>query len=172
MTTTPTAHLMCGLVAAGKSTYARRLAAERRAFYASLDAWMLALHGIRFHEPTYGPLADRCRLQIWEVARQVLHLGHDVVLDWNCLHPERRRVWRDRIEAAGFPVLLHFVDVDLDTAIARAAQRAASGDPTSYLLTEEDVRQHATIFVPPTAAEGLAFTVVTQTRQATPPPPT
>ena len=159
----PTAHLMCGLVAAGKSTYARRLAAERRAFYASLDAWMLQLHGIRFHEPEYGPLADRCRLQIWSVAEQILRLGHDVVLDWNSMHPERRRVWKDRIEAAGFPVHLHYIDVSVETAITRAAERAAGGDPTSYVLSDDDVRQHATIFVPPTPDEGIATTIVRST---------
>jgi predicted kinase len=160
---TPTAHLMCGLVAAGKSTYARKLAAERGAFYASLDAWMLQLHGIRFHEPAYGPLADRCRLQIWSVAEQILRLGHDAVLDWNSFHPERRRVWKDRIESAGFPVHLHYIDVSLETAVARAAERAAAGDPTSYVLTEADVRQHASIFVPPSPAEGIATTVVRST---------
>jgi predicted kinase len=165
MNETPTAHLMCGLVAAGKSTYARRLAAERHAFYASLDAWMLQLHGIRFHEPEYAPLADRCRLQIWSAAEQVLRLGHDVVLDWNFWNPERRRAWKERIEAAGFGVLLHFVDVPLETAIARAAERAASGDPTSYRLTEADVRHHASIFVPPTDAEDISTTVI---RSATP----
>jgi predicted kinase len=151
---------MCGLVAAGKSTYARALAAERHAFYASLDAWMLQLHGIRFHEPDYAPLADRCRLQIWYAAEQVLRLGHDVVLDWNFLHPQRRSTWRRRIEDAGFAVHLHFIDVSVETAIARAARRAEQGDPTSYVLTEADVRQHATIFVPPSEDEGIAMTVI------------
>jgi predicted kinase len=160
MTTYPTAHLMCGLVAAGKSTYARALAAERRAFYASLDAWMLQLHGIRFHEPEYAPLADRCRLQIWDAAEQVLRLGHDAVLDWNFWNPERRRIWKDRIEAAGFAAHLHVVDVTVETAIERAARRAELGDPTSYLLSGADVRQHATIFVPPTPDEGIPITVV------------
>jgi predicted kinase len=152
---------MCGLVAAGKSTYARALADEREAFYASLDTWMLQLHGLRFHEPEYGPLSDRCRLQIWEVALQVLGLGHDVVLDWNFWSAARRRDWRERIDAAGFAVWLHVVDVPLDVAISRAAARAAAGDPTSYALTEAEVRQHASIYEPPTADEGIPMTIVT-----------
>lgn len=160
---TPTAHLMCGLVAAGKSTYARALAIERQAFYASLDAWMLQLHGIRFHEPEYAPLADRCRLQIWDAAEQVLGLGHDAVLDWNFWHPERRRAWKGRIEAAGFAVQLYFIDVTVETAIERAARRVEEGDPSSYLLSEADVREHAAIFVRPSQDEGIAMTVVRDT---------
>jgi predicted kinase len=160
---TPTAHLMCGLVGSGKSTYARALATQRRAFFASLDAWMLQLHGLRFHEPEYGPLADRCRLQIWDAASQVMALGHDAVLDWNFWSVTRRRAWRDRIQQAGFGVHVHFIDVPLDVAIARTGDRATLGDPTSYVLTETEVRKHAAIFEPPSEAEGVPVTVVVPT---------
>ncbi len=80
----PIVHLLCGLNGAGKTTYARRLAEARGAVRFSLDEWLLTLHpGIRYDAPEYGPLAERGKLLIWDVAGQVLALGHDVVLDWN-----------------------------------------------------------------------------------------
>jgi predicted kinase len=50
----PTVHLLCGLPGAGRTTHARRLAAERPAVRFSLDEWMLRLYRLRYDDPEYA----------------------------------------------------------------------------------------------------------------------
>jgi predicted kinase len=155
----PTVHLLCGLVGVGKTTLARQIAHERDAVRFSLDAWMLRLYGrLRYDDPVYVSRLDGCKALIWDTACQVLTTGHDVVLDWNQWSRERRAEWASAAMQVGATPVLHFVDVSLDTAIARAASRSAS-DPFSHDLDEAGVRHMATIFETPTDEEGIEIVV-------------
>lgn len=152
----PTVHLLCGLNGAGKTIYARRLASERGALHCNLDAAMLQLHPeLRFDAPEYGAIAERCKYLLWSLAQQVLALGHDVILDWNQWSRQRRATWRDLAQQAGYPVVLHYLQVTVDTAIARAEARAAANVADAHRLDAAGIRHMATIFEEPTADEGL-----------------
>lgn len=153
----PRVHLLCGLVAAGKTTHARRLEGEVPAVRFTLDEWMLRLYGLRYDDPEYVARLDGCTSLVWDTASQVLRLGHDVVLDWNQWSVDRRRAWRERAESAGFRVLLHHLDVPLGTAIARALGRDAAG---VHLIDEAGVRHSAAIFQPPTPDEGIEILTI------------
>lgn len=156
MTTAPLVHLLCGLNGAGKTTLARDLGASLPAVRFSLDDWMLWLYpGVHFASPEYGQLAESCKLFIWDIARQALEAGKDVVLDWNQWSRARRALWLARATDAGFGVVLHHVQTPLDTAIERASLRTLSGEPGSHAVTEADVRHLARIFEEPADAEGL-----------------
>jgi predicted kinase len=156
--------LLCGLNGAGKTTYARRLAEARGAVRFSLDEWLLMLHpGIRYDAPEYGQLAERGKLLIWDVAGQVLALEHDVILDWNSWSRARRATWGDRARAAGYEVMLHYVVVPLDVAIARAERRAAADLAGAHRLDAAAVRHLAALFEAPTADEGLPIVIVHDT---------
>lgn len=154
----PTVHLLCGLPAAGKTTHARRLAAERSAVRFSLDEWMLRLYRLRYDDPEYAARLPACTGLIWDTAGQVLRLGHDVVLDWNQWSRQRRAEWRDTARQAGYDVLLHHIDVPLEVAVARARERA--GAAGSHDIDETGVRHLAGIFEPPHAGEGLPIRTV------------
>lgn len=165
----PIVHLLCGLNGAGKTTHARRLAAECRALRFGLDAWMLRLYPeLRYDALGYGERAEACKRLIWEVARQILALGHDVVLDWNGWSRARRAIWRDLAREAGYGVVLHYVRVPLDVAIARAAGRAAAGDPGAHALTPDDIRHLAALFEESTADDGLPILVVSSDSASNP----
>jgi predicted kinase len=150
-----TVNLVCGLVCAGKTTLAKRLALELPAVRFTLDEWMLHLYGGRFDDPEYVARLENCKEVIWETALQVLNLGNDVVLDWNQWNPERRAEWRDRARNAGYPARLYFLDVSLEVAVQRARDRTAGGATLTHQIDEDGVRHFATIFVSPTTSEGL-----------------
>jgi predicted kinase len=153
-------HLLCGLTGAGKTTHARRLAAELPAVRFSLDEWMLRLYALKYDDPEYVARLDGCQSLIWDMAQQVLRVGSDVVLDWNQWSRQRRATWRHRVEAAGYGVLLHHVDVPLSTAVRQALARGAREG--SHLVDEAGVRHLAGIFEPPTHDEGIETVTVAQ----------
>jgi predicted kinase len=155
----PKAHLFCGLVGVGKTTLARQIAEEETAVRFSLDEWMFRLYGqLHYDDPSYVSRLDECKDLIWDTARQVIATRRDVVIDWNHWSRERRSQSASRARAAGAVPLLHFVNIPLDVAISRAVGRSDS-DPFSHRLDEAAVRHMATIFEPPTEAEGIDIVV-------------
>lgn len=151
-------HLLGGLPGAGKTTHARRLAANLPAVRFSLDEWMLRLYQLRYDDPAYTARLPLCTGLIWDTAAQVLRLGHDVVLDWNQWSRRRRAHWRGTAQQAGYQVVLHHVDVPIEVAVARARDRTAQD--TSHDIDEAGVRHLADIFEPPTADEGIPINTV------------
>lgn len=154
----PAIHLMCGLVGAGKSTLARQLARDLPAVRLSRDEWMLRLHGLPYDDPAYVERLGPCTDLLWDVALDVLSAGSSVVLDWNFWSVERRAEARDRARAGGFPIHVHWLDVPVETAIARARSRLADDPPDAHRLDDDSIRHFATIFEPPTDDEGLLLT--------------
>jgi predicted kinase len=53
--------LVCELLAAGKTTYARQLAAQFPAARFTLDKWMIRLYGLRYDDPTYVARLEACQ---------------------------------------------------------------------------------------------------------------
>ena len=160
------AHAMCGLVCAGKTTTARALAEDLPALRLTRDDWMLQLYGpIRHDDPAYVAAIPRCTDLMWEVAGQALSLGVNVILDWNHWSRERRADSRERAAAAGVDLVVHYVEVPLETAIAQAKARSAAGDPSAHTIDEAGVRHLASIFEAPDAHEGTE--IVRHSRETT-----
>lgn len=158
MTTTaaPAVHLLCGLNGAGKTTLARELEATLPAVRFSLDDWMLRLYpGLHYAAEEFGGRAESCKLLIWDTAAQVLRAGTDVVLDWNQWSRARRALWHGKATAAGFDVVLHYLQTPLDTALERVRRRTLAEEPGSHALEDSGVRHLAAIFEEPGESEGL-----------------
>lgn len=151
----PTINVMCGLVAAGKTTLARQLARELSAVRLSRDEWMIRLFELSYDDPRYVDRLGPCTELLWDVAMDVAEAGSSVILDWNFWSRERRAEAKRRASTAGFPIQLHWLDVPLEVAIARAAHRSAQAHPRTHPIDEAGVRHFSTIFEPPAEGEGL-----------------
>jgi len=72
----PTVHIVAGPIGAGKTTLARRLAADRRALRFSLDEWVMQLFGSEAPHPMvfewWEEHCKRCSARIWSVCRDAL----------------------------------------------------------------------------------------------------
>ena len=79
-----TLHLMVGLPCSGKTTYARQLAREVNALLLTLDAWHLELFGDDVGHEDHDARHQVIEKIMWGVARHILELGGDVVLDFGC----------------------------------------------------------------------------------------
>jgi predicted kinase len=92
-----TAYLLVGLPAAGKTTVARRLAAEHRALRLTPDEWMIPLFG----ESDAGGRRDVLEGRLISLALQALRIDTNVVLDLGCWARDERSALRRLVEDIG-----------------------------------------------------------------------
>jgi predicted kinase len=125
----PTAHLICGSVGAGKTTYAMALAERVRGVRFSADEWMVNLFLPDRPEPLSLAWAvertARCEMQMWVIGDQLLAHRVDVVFDVGLSKREHRERFRARAAQAGADSKLHYLDVDSETRRERVRQRNA-----------------------------------------------
>jgi hypothetical protein len=79
-----TLHLMIGLPCSGKTTYARQLAGETNALLLTLDVWHLKLFGDDSGQEHHDERHERVEKIMWDVAKHVLQMGGNVILDYGC----------------------------------------------------------------------------------------
>lgn len=140
--TQPIAHLIVGPTAAGKSTYARALAAETHGVRFAIDEWMHALFSAdmprRMDMAWAMTRVARCQAQVWSVAQQILAAGNDVVLELGLQRRTDRDKFKAQVETAGYAAHLHFVDADLTVRRQRVLQRnAEKGETYSFDVTPQ-----------------------------------
>ncbi|MCP3143880.1 AAA family ATPase [Pyxidicoccus xibeiensis] len=120
-------HLVVGPVAAGKSTFALRLAQQHRAVRMNLDEWMAQL--FRPDRPEVGVMewyierTARCIEQIWRQTTRTLEVGTDVVLEIGLiLRRDRERLY-ERVDARGDALTIYVLDAPRDVRRERVLQR-------------------------------------------------
>jgi predicted kinase len=162
LASSPLVHLLAGLTGAGKTAYARELETQQPAVRFSLDEWMLRLYQLRYDDPRYPALAEACKDLIWDIARQVLRAGVDVVLDWNQWSRARRHEWSSKVTESGYVPILHYIRVTPETAIARAEQRAAHRTAGAHVLDADAILHLLSIFEEPAEDENIELHIVGQ----------
>lgn len=156
--TKPTLHLLCGKIAAGKSTLAARLATADRTVLISEDDWLAGLYQDQLVKPKdYVRYAASLRSVMGPHIVQLLAAGISVVLDFQANTVESRRWMRGLIDEAGSDNTLHVLAPPDEVCLARLRQRNTSG-AHPFTVSEEQFHQISRYFVPPTRDEG--FTVV------------
>jgi len=135
-----TVHLICGPVGAGKTTFGRTFAADRRALFFCLDEWMATLFMMEAPTPLTLewalPRTQRCEQQIWSIARQTLGLGTDVVLELGFFKRDQRARARALADAAGVAVELHLLDVPRE--VRRERVRRRNQGSATYTIEVDD----------------------------------
>ncbi|MCB2096072.1 MAG: ATP-binding protein [Parvularculaceae bacterium] len=155
MTETPTLHMLCGKIAAGKSTLAASLAANDKTILVVQDKWMSALY------PTEVKTLDD---YVFYVARlqdamrphlvDLLRAGMSVVLDFPA-NTVKSRLWmRTVFEGAGAAHKLHFIDTPAEICRSRLHARNASG-LHDYEVSDAEFDAFTRHFTPPSQAEGF-----------------
>lgn len=114
--------LLCGMIASGKSIYARKRA-DQGALIVCHDDLTEGLHGEYRYEPG---LRDLYRGMMLEMARLATVAGRDVILDRTHLTRESRKLWVDAARSWQVPIVAIEFPV-YDPAIH--AQRRFTADP-------------------------------------------
>ena len=150
-----TLHLLCGKIAAGKSTLTVQLGREPSTIVMSEDTWMSGLFG-----PDLKGVADYVRLsgRLRDVAGPhvvaLLRMGVSVVLDFPANTRALRAWMRTLFETADVDHRLHFLDVPDEVCRARLRERNASG-LHDFAATDEEFELITSYFVAPSESEGF-----------------
>lgn len=151
--TMATLFMICGLPGSGKTTLARQLESSRPALRLCPDEWIASL----LADITDTQELDRLRSSVesiqWEVAKHVLALGLDVILEWGFWSREERAHYRSQAEALGARVELRYLEVDRNELWARLSNRNAVLPPGTFVVTEAQLDLWWSWFQPPTANE-------------------
>jgi predicted kinase len=145
--------LTCGLPAAGKTTLARQLAAERGALRLTQDEWLIALGS----SPWDASTRDKVDRELWRLAQEVLRLGVSVVVDFGLWARAERDAMRSVARDLGVGVELHYLDVPHDELWRRIEARNFEEPWNRYPIGRADLDEWLGNFQPPDAAELALF---------------
>jgi predicted kinase len=155
----PTLHMLCGKVAAGKSTLAARLAEAPATIVIAQDPWMAALYPEELRSiGDYARLVPRLRAAMGPHVADLLRAGLSVVLDWPANTRASRAWMRGLFKTAGAAHRLHVFDVPDEVCLARLAARNAGG-LHEYQVSEAEFAELARYFEQPAPDEGFEVVV-------------
>jgi predicted kinase len=157
METVPAAtlYLLCGKIAAGKSTLARRLAARPATLLISEDHWTSNLFGDDLQTiEDYGRCAARLRAAMGPHVVDILHQGLSVVLDFQANTVTVRRWMRSLIDRSGAHHELHVLDLPDAVCLQRLRERNAAGEHP-FQVSDAEFLQFTRHFAPPQPDEGF-----------------
>jgi predicted kinase len=150
-----TLYLLCGKIAAGKSTLAHRLAAQPATLLITMDHWMSNLFPTENKTiEDFTRLSARLRAAMGPHIVDILRQDLSVVLDFPANTVVWRRWMRSLITEANVAHELHVLDVSDAICKARLRKRNESGDH-QYHVDEATYDQFMSYFVPPTPDEGF-----------------
>jgi predicted kinase len=151
----PTLHLVCGKIAAGKSTLTTKLGALAHSVVVREDYWLARLYpGEQNSLADYVRNSTRLRAAMGPFLVDLLKAGLSVVLDFPANTRVIRSWMRTLIEGAGVSHQLHYLDVADEVCKSRLRQRNIAGEH-DFVVTDEQFVLFTSHFEAPTPDEGF-----------------
>jgi predicted kinase len=152
-------YLLCGKIAAGKSTLANSLAARPATVLISEDHWTSNLFADQLKTiDDYSRFSRRLRNAMGPHVVSLLKAGLSVVLDFPANTLLTRGWMRGMFEEANAAHELHFLDIPDATCKRRLRERNAAGEH-AFQASHAEYELFTSYFVPPTSDEGFNVVV-------------
>ena len=119
----------------------------------NLDEWHIRLFGQDAEEPKHDARHSLIETNLWNVARRVLALGTDVILDYGLWAREEREDYRLRAKQLGASSEVHYLDVPEGELLRRLEKRNSRPSQESFLISEEAMKPWIAFFQVPTLDE-------------------
>lgn len=155
----PTLHMLCGKIAAGKSTLAAKLGSANGTVLLAEDDWLSALFSNEMSSPSdYVRCSSKLRKIMGPHVVSLLNAGVSVVLDFPANTLDQRAWMREVIEASSASHQLHVLNTPDELCLARLRERNARSEH-AFAVTEEQYFRFSRYFVAPSADEGFNLVV-------------
>ncbi len=155
----PTLHLICGRIAAGKSTLANDLGRRDGTVVIREDNWLSDLYGAQMTSiQDYLRCAALLRGVVGPHVAEILDAGVSVVLDFQANTVDARAWMRGILDRTDAAHVLHVLDTPEDVCLQRLKARNAAGDHP-FAVTEAQFHRMSRHFVPPHPEEGFEVQV-------------
>lgn len=151
-----TLHLVCGKMAAGKSTYSKQLAQSKSLIYLSEDDLLADLFQGEIKDvASYIEKSRKLKLALKPVILQMLEHGNSLILDFPA-NTVAQRSWLlgVALEAKAHHVL-HFIDLPDSICKEQLLKRASEHPERAATDTPEMFEAITKFFEPPTKEESL-----------------
>lgn len=151
----PTLYLLCGKVAAGKSTLAAKLAQSGNSVLIAEDEWLATLFANELQTPKdYLRCAAKLRAAMAPHIVSLLKAELSVVLDFQANTIESRAWMRGLLDQVSVEHEFHVLAPPDEVCLSRLKERNASG-LHPFTVTEEQFHKISAHFVPPSPEEGF-----------------
>jgi len=155
-----TLHLVCGKIAAGKSTLCARLAAAPGTVLIEQDSWLKRLWGDELSEVAdYLRVLPKLCAAMGPHVVDLLTAGVDVVLDFPANTVKMRAWMKGLADAAGAPHVVHLLDLPDEVCRERLRRRNAEGKH-DFAASDAQFDEITAYFQRPSAEEGLNVVIV------------
>ena len=158
-------HLIVGPVGAGKSTFARKLAARRQAIFFDLDSWMVRLYGqdVRPTENVIGwylERRERVRGLLWATSLDVIATGTDVLLEAGLVSLAERQAFYEKAQDEDIELTVYLVDAPREVRRERVMARNAAAVEHTQIVPIEFFEKASDAWEPPSSAERTNVSMV------------
>jgi len=140
-----TLHLMVGLPCSGKTTEAKLLEKEYNALLLTTDKCHIKLFGNIIgidHDKKHENVEEI----LWEIAKRVLTLGVDVILDFGFWGKMERLYFKKMAKDLDVKFKIHFMDVSKDELYKRLEKRNMEQSEEAFIIPIENMDKYIEMF--------------------------
>ncbi|MFC1887224.1 AAA family ATPase [Candidatus Cloacimonadota bacterium] len=132
----PVAHVICGFIASGKTTFAKKLEDETGAIRFTKDDWIIEIFGNDLTTEELEQYDDPIIRLAEDIAFRCLRSGKDIIIDDGLWVREQRDDMRNRIQNAGAECKLYYMNCSMELMRQRALGRKKNKAKDSFHVDE------------------------------------
>lgn len=130
-------YFIVGSVGSGKTTFAKKLATEKKAFRFNLDEWMIPLYGEHMERELFDARKDALSERFKERTKQFIAIGVPVIFDFGFLKKSERQEMILWAESLGASREMIWIDTPKEECERRALNRNDPNDDSHFIMTPE-----------------------------------